>query len=167
MIHGKRLDVVLKLSNYSYDTFVKKCEELDVSPLPLNEYAHKLGLFIISRDTYGSKSPQESYLKVVSDTNKEAEQYKTLGKDRTKASGCGGKKKKPPNIAKKGFNFAKALTEHIITGKKHVPRSVTLQRLTKCASCTSIREGFVCNECGCYMGIKASWAEQKCKLNKW
>lgn len=81
--------------------------------------------------------------------------------------GCGKGTRKSPSILQKGINFATALTEHIITGKKHVKPDEYMRRLSICKVCTSRLEGFVCAKCGCYMGIKASWAEQKCKINKW
>ena len=101
-------------------------------------------------------------------------QYKSLrrlGVDRVvsgdKKGCCGKAKTKAPNLAQRGLNLVKATTEHIITGMKHVPPSVFLQRLEKCKGCDYIQEGFVCSKCGCYMGIKASWLEQKCIENKW
>jgi len=84
-----------------------------------------------------------------------------------KSSCCGGEKKKAPNILQRGLNLAKATSEHIISGMKHVEPDVYIRRLEICKACPERMEGFICNKCGCYMGIKASWAEQKCGLNKW
>jgi len=102
-------------------------------------------------------------------------QYKTLRRvdiekvvNGVKKKGCcGGDNHKSPSLMQKGLNLVKATTEHIITGMKHVPPSVYLQRLEKCRECEFKQEGFVCSKCGCYMGIKASWLEQKCIENKW
>ncbi len=101
-------------------------------------------------------------------------QYKSLKRLRVdrpvsgdKKGCCGKVKTKTLNLLQKGLNLAKATTEHIITGMKHVPDSIYFQRLERCRDCEYKQEGFVCSKCGCYMGIKASWLEQTCELNKW
>jgi hypothetical protein len=98
---------------------------------------------------------------------KDLEAIERLEANKSRGEGCRGGEKKSPNILQKGINLALASAEHLITGIKHVTPSVYLQRLEKCKGCDYRQEGFVCSRCGCYMGIKASWAEQKCKENKW
>lgn len=93
--------------------------------------------------------------------------FKTVEEPIVKKKKCCDDEKKAPNIVERAGSLLKATAEHIITGKKHVKPNDYLARLAICRDCPSIREGFVCIECGCYMGIKASWAEQKCKLNEW
>ena len=79
---------------------------------------------------------------------------------------CGDKKK--PGLLEKGIGFTKALKEHAMSGMSHVPQSVSLERLTTCVGCDESDDKLVCNKCGCYMGIKATWdIKGICKLNKW
>ena len=42
------------------------------------------------------------------------------------------------------------------------------KRLSLCRECTSFKHDTQqCNECGCFMAVKASMKAMKCPLNKW
>ena len=70
------------------------------------------------------------------------------------------------------FNKAKNLTistiNHLSNGLKSVKENVKQERLTICQNCDKFNsENITCNECGCFLQIKTSWASEKCPLNKW
>lgn len=75
----------------------------------------------------------------------------------------------PPSIIKKATNFAKATLEHIATGSQEVPPDIKRQRLEICHEnkCNHYKkEDESCKECGCFLDIKTSWADQECPLFK-
>lgn len=158
-------EIVFKLKDpFDYDEYIQSVD----NPIEPWMYGQKVGFLLVCKKRYAELSLDKAQLAMTREMNAAHNKRKTLStqNEQSKSDCCGGKKK-TPSIIQKGVNFTKALTEHIITGMKHVPRGVFIQRLEKCKDCPSLQDGFVCTECGCYMGIKASWLEQKCKLNKW
>lgn len=59
-----------------------------------------------------------------------------------------------------------ATARHVATGMQRATDDVVAQRLTKCLTCHQHCDGR-CMACGCYVKIKASWAEQTCPLDQW
>ncbi|MCK5603131.1 hypothetical protein KAR91_14705 [Candidatus Pacearchaeota archaeon] len=149
---------------FDYEEYKTLCKEKGVTIQDLQQFCMGIGTLMIARERYPELAWQEAYIGVFEDINS---QGAIKQKSSTKPKCCGGKKKEPPNLARKGINFAKALTEHIITGKKHIESNEYMRRLEICKGCDNRLEGFVCSLCGCYMGIKASWVDQKCGDNKW
>ena len=171
---NNNMEMLKQMDNpFSYEEYLSKCKILNIESADLQRFCLGIGHLMVGLEMFGREDWQRSYIAVFDEIARlqkiENEPSVAAGKTKKKkkSSCCGQGEKKSPNLAQKGINFAKALTEHIMTGKKHVPDSVYFQRLEKCRKCPSKLEGFVCAECGCYMGIKASWAEQKCKLSKW
>lgn len=169
---NRRLEIALELSNpFSYDEYLETCKREQIEDVyDIRGYADRVGRLKVAMVKYPDLSPSDAlktFTRALHEEEK-AQRPKVPISTKPKSSCCGGDKdKKKPNLGKRALSLAKASTEHFMNGMKHVPSSVFLQRLEKCKDCTSIRKGFVCVECGCYMGIKASWAEQKCELNKW
>ena len=75
-------------------------------------------------------------------------------------------KKEFPSLFKQATNFISSSIEHIKTGMETVPEEVKKERLDICNSCEFYRDNR-CTQCGCFMTIKAEWAEQECPLKKW
>ena len=70
------------------------------------------------------------------------------------------------------FNRAKNLTNstinHAVNGFINVNEKVKQERLDICRSCDKFNsQNTTCNECGCFLNIKTSWASEKCPLDKW
>jgi hypothetical protein len=77
-----------------------------------------------------------------------------------------------PSLARKIFNFGKAVVGHVATGAKEAPEEVIQARLAICAGCEYFdKEQGVCKHkrCGCNMQRKTRWAEAACPLDppKW
>lgn len=68
-----------------------------------------------------------------------------------------------------GFRSLKAVLKNVVLKKEvTVSNEVIFNRLTICKQCPSFKkESTQCNECGCFMSIKAKLADMKCPLNKW
>lgn len=73
-----------------------------------------------------------------------------------------------PSLAQKGWNFTKAVGNHIADGFKHVTTEELQARLKICDTC-EMRDGDRCNSmnCGCILSIKAKWKSERCPLHKW
>jgi hypothetical protein len=82
-------------------------------------------------------------------------------------------KKSLPNTVTMAWNYARALTTHILTGRKVVGLDVVRDRLDICGLCDQ-RTDNRCAACGCYLDQgpngeegKAVYAESECPLGKW
>jgi hypothetical protein len=64
------------------------------------------------------------------------------------------------------FNFANAVVNHAKNGFKTTDEISLSDRLSICNSCNKNKNG-TCQECGCIISIKTSWASEKCPLDKW
>jgi hypothetical protein len=72
------------------------------------------------------------------------------------------------NIVKKATSFASSVTNYARSGFRNAPESIKKQRLEICGACDSYdKTNNKCNECGCYLSAKASWASESCPLGKW
>lgn len=65
-------------------------------------------------------------------------------------------------------NLINSIVKHADNKGQTVPQDIYNQRLTTCRKCHlyDAKKG-KCKDCGCYLSIKASWASEKCPLNKW
>ena len=70
----------------------------------------------------------------------------------------------PPKL-KQAKSLIKATTQHVVSGMKQAEDYD--MRIEMCNKCDSMRDDGRCAECGCFMSVKARWAEQPCPLNKW
>jgi hypothetical protein len=161
MISGKRLQVVQALSDSKYESFLAECDKQGVVPLSLNEYCQKAGILRVAIDTYGEVDVKDSYLKMVQDINKADAERDAAGES------CCGEEKKSPPLVTKIKNFAQASFEHAKSGRPQTSDEEYKRRLSICLKCDKIINNLECSECGCHMWLKARWAEQPCKLNKW
>lgn len=172
---NRNIDMIKQMGNlFDYKEYLSKCKEFDVEPVDLQRFCVGMGTLMVGLEMFGKEDWQESYIAAFDEIAKrqklEVSPTTVLPSSKKKKSDCcpdKEEKKKSPNILQRGMTLAKATTEHIITGMKHVEPDEYMRRLSICKTCPSREEGFVCRECGCYMGIKASWAEQKCLNNKW
>jgi hypothetical protein len=75
-----------------------------------------------------------------------------------------------PGIRQKASTFVAALKEHSAAGFPVVSPDVAGERLAICHSCPGghyLEERQACILCGCYMPLKATWAEQACPQGYW
>ena len=72
------------------------------------------------------------------------------------------------NTYQKIFSFSNSLINHSLNSFKTVPFETHQERLKTCFSCDKFnKQNETCLECGCFLRIKASWATEKCPLDKW
>ena len=72
-----------------------------------------------------------------------------------------------PPLWKQAVNFAGAVVTHIAAGLPEVDQPTFEARLATCRACPELVGESRCSLCGCQMGFKAKWADQRCPLNKW
>lgn len=64
--------------------------------------------------------------------------------------------------------FGKSLFSHAKDGFKKVDTEIFNNRMEICRSCPLFNsKENRCNECGCFLNIKASWNSEKCPIDKW
>ena len=82
-----------------------------------------------------------------------------------------GKKCKHHSVVKTFNRFAKSAAKHIANGGARATASVYKKRLQICRDCEFYNndnpQNPKCNECGCFLLVKASWASEACPLQKW
>lgn len=71
-----------------------------------------------------------------------------------------------PSSTDKVKNFLLAISKYAINGFKNVSSEDYEKRLITCNDCDKNKHG-VCQECGCFIGVKAKWATEDCPLGKW
>ena len=65
-------------------------------------------------------------------------------------------------------NFFESLRLHTMNSFKNVSEETKNSRLEICKSCEFFNESlYQCKQCGCFLKIKASWATEKCPIDKW
>ena len=65
-------------------------------------------------------------------------------------------------------NFSHSLLNHIQSGFKQVDSDTKQARLEICKTCDQYDSSLIrCNNCGCFLLIKAAWASEDCPLKKW
>lgn len=79
-----------------------------------------------------------------------------------------------PPVTNRIVNYAKAAVAHALAGAPSVSDERRKERLAICATnqcgfCTLINDKVRCTHasCGCFLEIKAGWAEQKCPVGLW
>lgn len=81
-----------------------------------------------------------------------------------------------PGTAKVAANYVKAQVSHTLNGRRTVPEEVAKARVSVCETvndgrpCDSFRPSDRrCAEscCGCYVDVKATWADQDCPKKLW
>ena len=69
---------------------------------------------------------------------------------------------------KRLINFTNSIINHASNNFYQVNLPTFEQRMSICKSCEKFNStNTTCNECGCFLNIKASWASEKCPLDKW
>lgn len=63
-------------------------------------------------------------------------------------------------------NFTSSVVNHAMNSFKNASRHVQMERMNICQGCEHFNAGR-CNQCGCFLNIKTSWASEKCPLDKW
>ena len=65
-------------------------------------------------------------------------------------------------------NFTGSFANHLADGLKKSSEEEFEKRMEICRNCDQYNsEQNRCNNCGCFLKIKASWNSEKCPLNKW
>lgn len=74
-----------------------------------------------------------------------------------------------PSLLKRAANLAGAVVQHLAAGMPEVTEAGFNARMAVCRGCEMLRPGDVCGHqgCGCFLQIKAHWADQACPLGKW
>lgn len=72
-----------------------------------------------------------------------------------------------PGLLTKAVNLGKAIVNHIADGLVEVSQDQYLARLATCDTCPNRSADWECNQCGCYITIKAKWRSEKCPLAMW
>jgi hypothetical protein len=82
-------------------------------------------------------------------------------------------KPRPPSMARRIYNFAKAMARHVQSGMQLVSDADRDARLEVCLLCP-MRNNNVCAACGCFLDVrpdggpgKAAMASEDCPLGKW
>ena len=64
--------------------------------------------------------------------------------------------------------FGKSAFNHAKDRFKHVDDEIYNKRMEICKGCEKFNpESVRCNDCGCFLEIKAKWNSEKCPLEKW
>lgn len=73
-----------------------------------------------------------------------------------------------PGLARQAASFFKAAVNHVSAGAPSATNVQREARLAICRTCEYYRDER-CGVCGCFVAVKASWADQSCPLNppKW
>lgn len=79
----------------------------------------------------------------------------------------GGVPRKPPSLRTQVASAGRAIVEHVRAGVPTTPPEELQHRRATCQNCDLFSESGRCKVCGCFMQIKATWAEQKCPIGKW
>ena len=73
--------------------------------------------------------------------------------------------------AKKVTNFVNSAAKYIQSGMVNVSDPIKQERLNICRGCEKYNDenksNPTCNECGCPLETKASWASEACPIKKW
>jgi hypothetical protein len=75
----------------------------------------------------------------------------------------------PPSFIKQAKTFTTAVVRHVAGGMPQTSDDERDRRMEICRGCPAFTGGEdpKCNECGCYLKIKTSWALESCPQNKW
>lgn len=75
---------------------------------------------------------------------------------------------RPPSLIQKVINFAGAVLNHVISGKRADPKQIEA-RIEICNKCEYQKPEGICSICSCVLRLKTAMAEQSCPLKppKW
>jgi hypothetical protein len=66
------------------------------------------------------------------------------------------------------INFLNSLYNYGQSGFKNVSDEELFKRLSICDHCEFVDKSLNrCNQCGCFLQIKAHWASERCPIGKW
>ena len=149
---NNNFDMIKGMDNlFDYDEYVALCNEKEIPIRPLGNYLHGVGVLQYSLNKYGGDW-QEAYLKGFNDVNNQ---------DSADTQTCGDKL---PSLPQQAKNLGQAVISHAINGFKQADDYEN--RIAICEGCERFKND-KCLECGCFMKVKAKWAEQSCPINKW
>jgi hypothetical protein len=73
-----------------------------------------------------------------------------------------------PSFLQMAKNMGSSVVNHAMNSFQSVPANVKEERMSICEGCEHYNsETTRCNECGCFINIKADWASEKCPIDKW
>ena len=73
-----------------------------------------------------------------------------------------------PSFLQMAKNAGASVVNHAMNSFQSVPANVKEERISICQGCEHYNsETTRCNECGCFINIKADWASEKCPIDKW
>ena len=73
-----------------------------------------------------------------------------------------------PSFFQMAKNAGTSMVNHAMNSFQSVPANVKEERISICEGCEHYNpETTRCNECGCFINIKADWASEKCPIDKW
>ncbi len=79
--------------------------------------------------------------------------------------------KQLPSIFDQAKNLLTSTVKHVVGGLPQTSDPTQLRRLEICRSCDRYNQNDPdnprCNECGCFLKVKTSWAGESCPLGKW
>ena len=77
-------------------------------------------------------------------------------------------KNEMPSFLEMAKNAGASVVNHAMNSFQSVPSNVKEERISICEGCEHYNsETTRCNECGCFINIKADWASEKCPIDKW
>jgi len=73
-----------------------------------------------------------------------------------------------PSFLEMAKNAGASMVNHAMNSFQSVPANVKEERIKICEGCEHYNsENTRCDECGCFINIKAGWASEKCPIDKW
>ena len=73
-----------------------------------------------------------------------------------------------PSFLQMARNAGASVVNHAMNSFQSVPANVKEERISIGQGCEHYNsETTRCNECGCFINIKADWASEKCPIGKW
>ena len=73
-----------------------------------------------------------------------------------------------PSFFQMAKNAGASMVNHAMNSFQSVPANVKEARINICEGCEHYdSETTRCDECGCFINIKADWASEKCPIDKW
>lgn len=77
------------------------------------------------------------------------------------------KKKWTVGTIDKIVNLATAITKRVKSDFKNTSKEVFEARLKICNDCQYKTKDWRCDQCGCYLSVKAKWESETCPVGKW
>ena len=73
-----------------------------------------------------------------------------------------------PSFLQMAKNAGTSMVNHAMNSFQSVSADVKAQRIMICEGCEHYNsESTRCDECGCFINIKAGWASERCPIGKW